>query len=60
MAHKIMLATHVTVEAWAHPADGDTMDDLIEKVTAAGNPVLAIDDSNQRVLIGFFTEQGST
>lgn len=44
-------ATEIEIVAWATPAEGITLDELIEEFKELGNPILEIDRINNKIKV---------
>lgn len=49
----------IDTTAWASPVEGVTLDELVERVTAAGNTVLKVDRDNNRLLLLTISDEGT-
>ena len=50
------LRLRVEVAIWATPAEGVSLEDLVERMRALGNPVLEIDREANRILVAYEKE----
>jgi len=47
----------IEMATWATPAEGCTIDEMLEELRFLNNPILTVDRVNNRVLIGYEKEE---
>lgn len=56
MSQQVPLTLRIEMAVWATPAEGVSLEDLVERMRALGNPVLEIDREANRILVAYVKE----